>query len=325
METFTIPRTDLEVSRIACGCMHVGGPWDATPLAEADVARAADLVRAACDGGITIFDHADIYARGKSEAAFGRVLAETPSLRDRIVLQSKCGIRLEGDPGPEAPGRYDFSRGHIESSVEESLRRLRTDHLDLLLLHRPDPLVDVGEVAAAFARLLASGKVRYFGVSNHTVGQLALLQSQIDLPLVVNQVQLSLWHLPLIDEGVEANRAGTTVTSAVGLLDYCRQHEVLVQAYSPLGKGRHLGAPAPDAAGTGDGLPQVLQAVARDRGVSREAIAIAWLLRHPAGIQPVTGTTRPERLRACGEAGQIALTREEWYRLYVAARGTPLP
>jgi predicted oxidoreductase len=324
MQALTLPTTSLPVSRIACGCMGLGGAWNDVPLAEDVVGRAERLVRAAVDAGITLFDHADIYARGKSEEAFGRILAGTPSLRDRIVLQSKCGIRLADDPAPGAPGRYDLSRRHIVASVEGSLRRLRTDRLDLLLLHRPDPLVEPEEVAAAFAALRASGKVRHFGVSNHTAAQMALLQAHVDQRLVVNQLQLSLWHLALIDDGVVANRADAPHAGAAGTLDECRRHGVLVQAYSPLGKGRHLGEHAP-AEARAQALRQALDRLALEQGVSREAIAVAWLLRHPAGIQPIVGTTRPERLRACCEADRVVFPREAWYQLFVAARGSPVP
>lgn len=324
MQTLTLPSTSLTVSRIACGCMGLGGAWDDVPLLD-DVAGCAErLVRTAVDAGITLFDHADIYARGKSEEAFGRVLAGTPSLRDRVVLQSKCGIRFADDPTPGAPARYDFSRRHIVASVEGSLRRLRTDRLDLLLLHRPDPLVEPEEVAAAFAALHEGGKVRCFGVSNHTAAQMALLQAHVDQRLLVNQLQLSLWHLALIDDGVVANRADAPHAGAAGTLDECRRLGVLVQAYSPLGKGRHLGEHAP-AEARGHALRRTLDHLAVEQGVSREAIAVAWLLRHPAGLQPIVGTTRPDRLRACCEADRVVLSRESWYQLFTAARGGPVP
>lgn len=322
MQAYRIPGTPLDVSRIACGCMRLGGTWDATPLTATDRARAAALVEAACDEGLTLFDHADIYTRGKSEEVFGELLAQRPGLRDRIVLQSKVGIRFAGEPGADDPGRYDFSRGHLVAAVEGCLRRLRTDRLDLLLLHRPDALVEPEEVAEAVSDLARAGKVRFFGVSNHTAGQIALLQRFVEPPLVVNQVELNLWHASLIEEGLVFNTAaGASLPATGGTLDYCRRHGILVQAYSPVAKGRPWAGPS--TAGRAD--IELIDRLAQKYQVSREAIAIGWLLRHPAGIQPIAGTRTPERLRACCQADRVRLTREEWYALLVAARGAPLP
>jgi predicted oxidoreductase len=208
------------------------------------------------------------------------------------------------------------------ASVDASLRRLRTEWLDLLLLHRPDALVEPEEVARAFSDLTRAGKVRHFGVSNHTAGQIALLQEHLDQPLVVNQVELNLWHAGLVEQGLVFNTgAAAAGACAEGTLDYCRRHGILVQAYSPIAKGRPWAAEGADAR---DDI-RLIARLASERGVSAEAIAVAWLLRHPAGIQPVTGTRTPARLRACCEADRVALTREEWYGLLVAARGEQLP
>ncbi len=324
MQTYSIPHTNLDVSRIGYGCMSMGGTWDASPVSADDQARATAIVTTAVEQGITCFDHADIYCRGKSEAVFGRILADVPDMRDRIVIQSKCGIRFADDPQPGDPARYDFSFAHIISSVDDSLRRLGTSHLDILLLHRPDPLIDPDEVARAFSDLHAAGKVRHFGTSNHTAGQIALLQRHVDQPLVVNQVQLSLWHAGLIDEGVAFNRTSPGVAGVSGTLDYCRAHGILVQAYSTLGKGIRL-APDIDADATERHTADLITELAHRHVVSREAIVVAWLLRHPAGIQPIIGTRTPERLRACCEADSVTLSREEWYALFTAARGEPVP
>ena len=168
--------------------MNLGGAWNRAPLAAAEIAKAARLVTTAYEQGINLFDHADIYTLGKSEAVFGEVLQQLPELREKIVIQSKCGIRFRDDPRPGDPGRYDFSYQHIMQSVEGTLRRLQTSYLDVLLLHRPDPLVEPEEVARAFDELQRSGKVRYFGVSNHTAGQIALLQKYCNQPLVINRL-----------------------------------------------------------------------------------------------------------------------------------------
>ena len=324
MKTYTIPHTDLEVSRIAYGCMGLGGGWDRTPATEDRVRAAVDVVLAAYDQGITLFDHADIYAGGKSEAIFAEVWKARPDLRDKIVLQSKCGIRFAGDPKPDAPPRYDFSYSHIVRSVEGSLRRLKTDWLDILLLHRPDPLVEPEEVARAFDELHTSGKVRYFGVSNHMVGQIELLQQTVQQPIVVNQLQLSLLHAHLINEGILANQVDGPHALATGILDYCRLRGILVQAWSPMARGR-LFEPPEDADEPTRRTTALIRTLAERKSTSPEAIALAWLLRHPAGIQPIIGTIRPERVRASCLADTVELSREEWYALFIAARGTRLP
>lgn len=178
------------------------------------------------------------YTRGKSEAAFGEVVRQSPALRQKIVIQSKCGIRLEDVPRPGDPGRYDFSYGHIVRSVEDSLRRLQTDYLDILLLHRPDPLVEPDEVARAFDELQRIGKVRYFGVSNHTASQIELLKGSVSQPPVVNQVELNLLHTHLIEDGILANQEENRYTGAAGTLDYCRLHGILIQAWAPMAGGK---------------------------------------------------------------------------------------
>ncbi len=328
MQQYTIPNTDLSVSRLAYGCMKIGGSWDATPLTDADRKAATDVVVAAREAGITLFDHADIYTRGKSESVFGEICASVAGLRDNIILQSKCGIRFADDPQPSAPQRYDFDADHIIASVEGSLRRLQTDRLDILLLHRPDPLVEPEEVARAFDALHRSGKVHYFGLSNHTVGQMALLRRFVDQPLVVNQLEVSLLHHYLISEGIVANRTtdnnGGAFTASTGMLDYCRLHNILVQAWSPVAGGKLFDS-APDAPGNVREAARLVKQLAAEKQTTPEAISLAWLLRHPAGIQPVIGTTKTERVQRSVRADEVELSREEWYSLLAAARGKPVP
>jgi predicted oxidoreductase len=323
MRAIRIRHADLVVSRIAYGCMKIGarrGDADGTATKDASFRALA----AARDAGIDFFDHADIYAGGESESVFGQWLAASPGLRDRVVIQSKCGIRLAGRPRPEDPQRYDFSRAHILESVEGSLRRLRTDRLDLLLLHRPDPLAEPAEVARAFDELHDAGKVRHFGVSNHTRGQIEVLQRHVRRPLAVNQVELSLTHAHLIDAGIVANRAGASGALAEGTLDFCRVHDITVQAWGPVGGGRLLAAdPAEDSAW--GRTARLLNETAARHGAPPEAVLVAWLLRHPAGLQPVIGSTRPERIEAACRADAIDLSREEWYALFTAARGARVP
>lgn len=324
MRTCRIPHSDLEVSRIAYGCMHLSRAWNDEDITAAEISVATGAINTAVELGITLFDHADIYARGKSERLFGEILRRTPSLRDRIVLQSKCGIRFAGDPDANSPGRYDFSREHLLRSVEGSLRRLGTGHLDLLLLHRPDPLAEPEEVASAFDELQRSGKVRHFGVSNHSAAQISLLHKYVDQPLVANQIELSLLHHYPVSEGVLFNRLDGMHADTAGTVDYCREHGILVQAWGPLASGK-FSAPLAGMDEPMRTAAALVQDMAREKNVSAEAILAAWLLRHPAGIQPIVGTTDPARLTAVCVADELLLAREEWYALLTAMRGQAVP
>jgi len=303
---------DLATSRVAYGCMTLGG-LDR----QADVAAALD---AALDGGITLFDHADIYGRGRSEEVFGRFLADRPGLRDRVVLQSKCGIRFADDPAG-SPKRYDLSYEHIVRSAEGSLRRLGTDRLDVFLLHRPDPLMEPAEAARAFDDLHAAGKVRAFGVSNFSVAQIDLLAATVRQPLVTNQVQFSLLHLGPVDAGVEVNRPGGSHRAA-GLIDGCWQRGLRLQAWAPIAGGA---VSRPDPAPEHAALAEQVRAVAERHGTTPLAIVLAWVLRHPAGLQPVVGTTNPDRIAEACAASDVRLSRDDWYALFETARGGELP
>jgi predicted oxidoreductase len=324
VRTYRIPHSDLEVSRIAYGCMHLSRAWDDAAPTAGEISAATEVVTAAVDRGITLFDHADIYACGKSERLFGEALRRAPGLRDRIVLQSKCGIRFAGAPNADSPARYDFSREHLVRSVEGTLRRLGTGHLDLLLLHRPDPLAEPAEVASAFDELQRSGKVRHFGVSNHSASQISLLRKYVDQPLVANQIELSLLHHYPVSEGILVNLAGGAHAGVAGTLDYCREHGILVQAWAPLASGK-FSAPLDSLDEPMRSAAALVQNMAREQDVSAEAILTAWLLRHPAGIQPVVGTTDPVRLTAVCAADELQLTREAWYALLTAMRGQAVP
>jgi len=324
LKTYKIDRTDLSVTRIAYGCMKLGGPPGPRTFSSDEKAAAIRLIATACEQGITLFDHADIYARGNSEKIFGEAMRELSSLKDKILIQSKCGIRVQGNPSPTDPGRYDFSYRHVIDSVEGSLRRLNADHLDILLLHRPDPLVEPEEVARAFDELHSSGKVRYFGVSNHTPLQIELLQKHSDQPLVVNQLELNLLDSHLIDDGVMANQVNERYAAASGILDYCRLHGILVQAWSPVAQGKLISSPGSSDSDQRE-VVELLSRMANEKDVPPEAIALGWLLRHPAPVQPIIGTTNPDRIVASCVADRIELSREEWYALFVAARGCRMP
>ncbi len=324
MKKYLIPNTDLKVSRLAYGCMGIGGSWDNAPLTKEVTSKAIVSISTALEHGINFFDHADIYAHGKSELVFGKVLEEIKYIRDSMIIQTKCGIRFPGNPNPDSPGRYDFSYEHIINSVDGSLSRLGVEQLDILLLHRPDPLMEPEEVAKAFDELHKNGKVRFFGVSNFNPGQMTLLQNSMDQPIVVNQIEISLLHHHVINDGILANQTSGQYAASTGILDYCRLNNILVQAWSPVALGKIFNPPL-----TADenviNLAKQISTYAEEKGTSKEAIALAWLMKHPIGIQPVIGTTNPERIANSCKTDEITLSREEWYTLFTIARGNPVP
>jgi predicted oxidoreductase len=307
------------------GCMGLGGSWSAEPYAPQHVEQAAAAIDAALESGITLFDHADIYRSGKSEAVFGEVLAITPGLRERIRIQTKCGIRLN-EQGLET--HYDLSREGILERVNGSLRRLKTDYVDVLLLHRPDPLADPAEVASAVGQLLREGKVRQIGVSNMSAPQIEALQDHLETPVVANQLEMSLLKRAWLESTVLVNHAqGLDHSFPHGTLEFCKRQGITLQAYGALAQGHYTGAP-PESPTPAEAATAVLIArMAKDKGTTREAILLGWLMRHPAGIAPVIGSANPDRIRACAGAAHAAaaMTRAEWYRLWVTARGSNIP
>ncbi len=305
MKTFTLPGTDMVVPNVVLGLMRIQDKTD-------DEVRT--LVTAARDAGITFLDHADIYGTGVHgcERRFAEALRLTSSEREQFVIQSKVGIVKDGP-------YFDFSYDHIVETVNGSLEALGTDYLDILLLHRPDALVEPEEVARAFDELSSAGKVRAFGVSNHTPGQIELLRRFVSQPLVANQLQLSITHSPLIAQGVTANMEGLdqSVVRDGGVLDYCRLHDITVQAWSPFQAG-HFDGPFLGSDRFGE-LNAEIDRLAEKYAVPAEAIAVAWITRHPAQMQVVLGTTTPERVAAAALGSDIPLTRPEWYGLFRAA------
>lgn len=296
MQERVLGASGVTVSRLVYGCMRLVGR-------DGDRSRGKEAVHAALDAGFTIFDHADIYAGGECERLFGTVLKASPGLRERLFLVSKCGIRFAGDPAADAPKRYDFSRAHLLESVEGSLDRLATDRLDLLLLHRPDFLGDPDEVAAAFAELKAAGKVRYFGVSNFRPSQLSSFARAVDEPLIVNQIEISLARLDAFDDGS---------------LDQCAELDIVPQAWSPL-RGSVLPGNDPEADAR---VRRELERQAVRYGVADWLVVLAWLQKPSAGIAPVIGSTDPERIRQAPASLTIDYSREDWYRLLEARRGS---
>jgi predicted oxidoreductase len=316
LKTQPLGKSTLVSPRLAYGCWRICGTWDpkeVTPEREAAGKRA---VAAAYEAGYTLFDHADIYCRGECESLFGKVLREVRGMRQRVLVATKCGIRFAGEPGPDSPQRYDFSPEHIIASCEGSLRRLGVETIDLYQLHRPDYLMDPPAVAAAFDSLRSQGKVRAFGVSNFSPSQLTALQSACPFPLVVNQVEI---HLGRLDPFAD------------GTLDQCLAETITPLAWSPLGGGLvtpegsdNYGTPKRPREGV---LPLIalLERTAAAYGATPALVALAWLLKHPSGIIPIVGSVTPERIREATRAVDLDLSRDDWYRLLIAARGEPLP
>ncbi len=325
METLSIQNTSLRVSRLCAGAMGLGGGWaPETALTAEHERQARDFLDAALALGINFFDHADIYARSRAEAVFGRAMRQCSVSREQIVIQSKCGIRWANEP-LGAPQRFDFSADYIIASVNGILERLGTEYLDVLLLHRPDVLWEGEEVARAFDQLRQSGKVRYFGVSNQNRFQMEYLQSLLPEPLVANQLQMSLLHHGFAEAGISFNQSAPNYPDGwEGVLEYCRLKGVSIQAWSPLDRGALTGDIS-RLSGAARKTAELVQSMARERGVAPEAVALAWLLRYPGRIVPVLGTTRPDRLAACAQSLQVDLSREEWYRLFETARGATMP
>ncbi len=325
MQINTIPQTTLKGPKLILGCMGLGGGWDPkTVLTKDHEKQAREFLEAGLELGANFYDHANIYAQGRAEEVFGRVMKEKAGLRDCLILQSKVGIRWKDQP-EGSPQRFDFSRGNILEATNAILKRLGTEYLDILLLHRPDALWQPEEVAEAFALLKAQGKVRYFGVSNQNRFQMEYLQSFVPDPLVANQLQLSLLHSGFVENGISFNQHAPQYPDGwEGTMEYCRMKNVTLQAWSPLDRGILTG----DLTGQPENVvatAAMVKKYAKQYDTTPEAIHLAWLLKHPAGIQPVLGTSKPERLRACAKALEVDLTREEWYLLFGAARGKPMP
>lgn len=305
MRTIKLGTSNLDVPVVAVGCMRISS---------LDKKAAERFIQTALEEGANFFDHADIYGGGTCEEIFADAIHMNDNVREKIILQSKCGIRK---------GMFDFSKEHILASVDNILKRLRTDYLDVLLLHRPDALVEPEEVAEAFDLLERSGKVRHFGVSNQNPMQMQLLQKWVKQPIVANQLQLSITNATMISSGINVNMENDTAVNRDGsVVDYCRLHDITIQPWSPFQYGFFEGTFLGN-----DKFPALnakINEIAATYAVSNTTIALAWLLRHPARMQPVIGTMDIGRLKDCCKASQIHLTRPEWYEIYRAA-GNVLP
>lgn len=301
MRTIELGKSKMQVPVIASGCMRING---------LEEKQAASFVEKALSLGINFFEHADIYGQGECETIFSKAIDMKPSIREKIILQSKCGI---------VPGKmYDFSKEHILTSVDGILKRLQTEYLDVLVLHRPDALVEPEEVAETFHILKESGKVRHFGVSNHKPMQIELLRKYVDEPLVTNQLQFSITNSSMVENGLEVNMTTAGAVDRDGsVLDYCRLNDITIQTWSPFQYGFFEGVFL-----NSEKFPQlneVLKEIAARYEVTTTTIATAWILRHPAHMQVIAGTMNEKRLEEICAASEITLSREEWYQIYLAA------
>jgi predicted oxidoreductase len=301
MRTQKLGASPLEVPVIGVGCMRITG----LSLKESE-----EFLQTALDLGANFFDHADIYQNGECESRFAEAIHMNDDVREKLILQSKVGIHRGV--------MFDFSKEHIIEGVDGILKRLRTDYLDVLLLHRPDALVEPEEVAEAFDELSQKGKVKHFGVSNQSPYQIELLKKYLKQPLIANQLQLSLTNANMIAAGIHVNMTiDTGVNRDGGILDYCRLNDITIQAWSPFQHGTFsgvfVGSPEFKA------LNVAMDKIGANYGVNSTTMALAWILRHPGSIQPITGTMNAERLRDCVKAADITITRREWYELFLAA------
>jgi predicted oxidoreductase len=305
MKNYSLGKSELQSSRLIYGCMRIAGDQSVN-----DIDKGKRAVQSAIDAGYNHFDHADIYGGGASEQLFGELLKQLPHLREKMILTSKASIRPKNNENTYAPTRYDFSKAYILSSVEGSLKRLHTEQLDLFLLHRPDYLFDINEVAETFKQLKDSGKVAHFGVSNFKPSQVAMLQSALDLPLLVNQIEINIHNVDALNDGT---------------LDQCQQDKLSPIAWCPLGGVAYSAWGNTFSVEDEQRIAEELASQAQVYNCQPWQIILAWLLKHPAKIFPIIGSTTPERIIAAKVALELNYSREDWYRLFEARNGQAVP
>ncbi|MFP4460797.1 MAG: aldo/keto reductase [Thermotogota bacterium] len=314
----------LGKSKLIYGTMGLGGGWNETKVTDHEVEKAVKAFETALDCGITFFDFADIYSRGKSEKVFGEVIKKRPEIRERVKIQSKAGIIL---PDDEGVNQFDFSASHLVKAVEKSLKNLRIEALDSLLLHRPDPLMNAKELKEAFDYLFENKMIVQMGVSNMHQYHIQFIEKAVCRKVRVNQLEISLLHLDWLDTTIGVNNdEGFKSTMTAGLMEYMMMNDIEIQAWSPMARGLFSGKDL------GDSPNQIIvktkeyvYKLAKEKDTTPEAVVLAFIMKHPAGIRPVIGTTKPERIKASVEAEKIELSRREWYKLYILSRGEKLP
>lgn len=311
-----------EASRLILGCMHMGGPWNNDPVATKDIEQAFDLVSTALELGINVIDLADIYTFGKAEKTMGELFKRERSLRHHLILQSKVGIKLT--PTFDLC-HYDLSGDWISEAVNASIKRLHDNKLDILFLHRPDPLMQLDETANALSKLHEQGKFDYLAVSNMHAGQVAYLQSALQVPIIANQLEMSLASYDFVEDAITVNMPINANNGFPrGTLEYCQQAGIQVQAWGAMAQGRFANTQSLDDDNINN-TAALVQKLANEYEVDANAIVLAWLMRHPANIQPVVGTSNTERLIGAQKAMDISLSREHWYALLESIRGQRVP
>lgn len=311
-----------DASQLILGTMHLGGGWNSNPVSGQDIDQAFDLVSRAIESGINVIDMADIYTFGKSEQTIGELFKRERSLRHHLILQSKVGIKLT--PTFDVK-QYDLSGDWITSSVNASIKRLHDNNLDILFLHRPDPLMQLDDTANALLKLHEQGKFEYLAVSNMHAGQIAWLQSALNIPIIANQLEMSLASSDFVEDGITTNMAQNAQNGFPrGTLEYCHQAGVQLQAWGAMAQGLYSSEGEHDDKNV-MATRALVAKYAEEFGVDANAIVLAWLMQHPSNIQPVLGTTNPERLALATKALDVKLTREQWYLLFETRRGIEVP
>jgi predicted oxidoreductase len=311
-----------DASQLILGTMHLGGGWNSHPVSGQDIDQAFDLVSRAIESGINVIDMADIYTFGKSEQTIGELFKRERSLRHHLILQSKVGIKLT--PTFDVK-QYDLSGDWITSSVNASIKRLHDNNLDILFLHRPDPLMQLDDTANALLKLHEQGKFEYLAVSNMHAGQIAWLQSALNIPIIANQLEMSLASSDFVEDGITTNMAQNAQNGFPrGTLEYCHQAGVQLQAWGAMAQGLYSSEGEHDDKNV-MATRALVAKYAEEFAVDANAIVLAWLMQHPSNIQPVLGTTNPERLALATKALDVKLTREQWYLLFETRRGIEVP
>ena len=312
-----------QASQLVYGCMGLGGGWSDAPVADKDIQQAHQVIETCLENKINVFDLADIYTFGKAEEVFGHVLKASPSLRKKMVLQTKVVIKLT--PTHEVK-QYDLSPEWITSALHGSLKRLQSDNVDILFLHRPDPLMDLDDTADALEKLHKQGKFSHLAVSNMHAGQIAWLQSAISVPIIANQLQMSLQHADFVEESITTNmKEGCRSGFPRGTLEFCEQQNMQLQAWSPLAQGIYTGNPSSQPTAAELATSKLIGQLANRYSSNVNAVLLAWLLKHPVNIQPVVGTTNISRIKDCAQAVKLNLSRDDWYLLFETARGKEIP
>ncbi|GBL05019.1 aldo/keto reductase family oxidoreductase [Glaciecola sp. KUL10] len=312
-----------ESSQLVYGCMGLGGGWNPNGYEAKDVKQAQEIIETCLAKGINTFDLADIYTFGKAESVVGEVLKQQPSLRNKMIIQSKVGIKLTPTHDVKS---YDLSPVWIKSALEASLKRLQVEQLDVLFLHRPDPLMDLDDTAEMLTNLQKQGKFKHLAVSNMHAAQIAWIQSAIDFPIIANQIEMSLAHADFVEESITTNmKEGCNSGFPRGTLEFCEQQSVQLQAWGCLAQGMYSGNLPDNPSQAQLATEKLLKQMSNRYSSNPNAILLSWLMKHPIGIQPVIGSTNIDRIIQCTHANKVELSREDWYLLFETARGQEVP